>query len=304
MRGLDVIINMHFGSRWEACMEKFLKSFPYSLLGCKIYLNVDASSVLKNREKWERATGTLATMLNRHGMSKVTPAIVTTGLKENLLNSVNLSTAEYVLICEYDFMFHNNFKDLNVPEILTALKSDNTDFLFFNRTSNTIEKWKLTGLYKEVEVNGIPFISTKFYTNNTFICKRKTYRDLLLEIFPDGPSTGNRGSHGIEPSAINIIQKNPEKFNCKCMGKLDDGPYIHHLDGSENYHTFDLYFNKIKQPDVIRQKINYYTGDTVYVLDGIAEEHMTYIKKVAYFNNMNVEITSDVTKCTICPEDI
>lgn len=289
---LEIMMSTHLSApMWEVCLKKTIKSFPKNLKLKKFTLFIDYFHFLNQNvgahsKMLPNILHEIKNLLEYNGLKNYRIKLSNSGLRNNIVEHLLLSEAKYSLICEYDFMFNKKFSDINFDKLLETCDNSNIDFVFFSRTSNSIEKLT-TSVYDPITINEMEFIETKFYTNNTHIAKNSKFLNTLLEMPADLFSSHNTYSYSIETEMLDEIKKYPENFKCVYYGGPNDGPYIHHLDGSRHFSEFDLHFRNIGKVDVDRETINYSLADSVMLKSNRTLEEIDYIKQVCKYNNMD-----------------
>jgi hypothetical protein len=292
---LEIMMSTHLSApKWRVCLNKTIKSFPENLKSKKFTLFVDYFHFInQNMEVNSRMLPDILkeirNILEDKGLTNYRIKLSAGGLRNNIVEHLLLSDAEYSLICEYDFMFTSKFLDVDFDKLLDVCDESNIDFVFFSRTSNSIEQLT-TSIYQPITIQQLEFMETKFYTNNTHLSRNSKFLNTLLEMPANLFSSHNTYSYGIEVEMLDEIKKHPEEFKCVYYGGFNDGPFIHHLDGSNHFSEFDLYFNNIGRVDVDRETINYSLADSVIIKSHRTPQEIDYIKQVCEYNNMNYGI--------------
>lgn len=278
---LDICVSLHFVQDWELVFTKYLKSIPHDLINLNLHVYIDISKICNNFLLVNEKLSNLKTILNRYKfIYYIHPTIG--GLKNNMFYHTKTTKSKYSLLCEFDFIFTPLFANINFTKLSNVLFKYNIDFIMFEREKNQ----NYTPILFEEIFDDICLRKVNYYSNNNFIVKNETFNRMFSNIYKDNCQfSSETGSRGIETEFINSLGS--ESLSQYYYGKSESGPYIFHIDGSDNYLNFDMNFklNDNEKIKCLTKHVNRHVEDIFYLnsSDNYLKE---YAEKLCFYQNI------------------
>lgn len=152
-------------------------------------------------------------------------------LTGNIRNAFKFINTEYVLIIQHDLPF---IKEFEIEKVIEDMKKNpELKHIRFNKRQ-TIKSGSdaLNNLFgKQIKSKNYIYTRTPAWSDQNHLCRTDYYRDIILKECSDGKYMEQYLFNKSQTEAIH------NKYGTYIFGKINESPYIFHIDGRKNIFT-------------------------------------------------------------------
>jgi GR25 family glycosyltransferase involved in LPS biosynthesis len=246
-RNVTVVITGHFVDNFLYYLRYLLHSLPKEFKKCKFLVIYDTHEKTVDYHKMKELEYYL--QYTYHDINYEV-LFSNYGLIDSFQIALQKIKTDYFLFLEHDWVFLKN--DMKIKEIIDSfMKYSFINSVYFNKDINEIKSLEIcedvnhniTPFIKEERVTEVDLITTVRWFNNPFIGRVNKYKEWFNK-FIKNDCNHHQGQHNIEETMIrvyrneislNVWEDIKDNWGTFLYGKLNEGPFMGHLDGSRRY---------------------------------------------------------------------